>query len=111
MVSPTSTEESFFLTSDTTYVRTQFGSAVPLSSHGLMDASALSVGVIINPWDDSYEVEGPVGNGTGGPGTDVSVHVEVDHASLFNWHVVLLTISAFILGIVVVVLAFWRSAP
>ena len=49
----------FFLTSDTTYVRTQLTSAVPSS----VAATGVSVGVVINPWDDSYE--GDDGNSTG----------------------------------------------
>jgi len=112
-VSTTNSAQSFFLTSDTTYVRTQLASAVPSSagSPAALETSALSAGVIINPWDDSYEGEGPAGNGTGGQGTDTNTRVEADQVSLSDWRVVLLTISAFVVGILVAILASGRRVP
>lgn len=84
---------SFFLTSDTTYVRSQLSS----SSFSSAAATEVSVGVVINPWDDSYE--GSTGNGTDGGGAFVGVRVETTDASLVDWRVLLLTLGSFALGV------------
>lgn len=89
--------DTFFLTSETTYVHAPQAPAAPSSLS--LEATALTVGVVVNPWDDSYE--GVVTNATGGEGAGaayVGVRVEMEHANLVDWRVILLMIGAFVLG-------------
>ena len=106
-VPPTTAADSFFLTSDTTYVRSRPAADGPASA--TQARSTASVGVVINPWDDSYEGEAPTGDGAGARNVCIGVKIEMQ-TILSDWRVLLGAIVTFFLGTTVGILA-RRPAP
>lgn len=103
-IPPMTTTESFFVTPDDSYVRSQLTTNAAHTSavEGVMSAS---VSVVINPWDDSYEGEAlassgaAVEAGANSSAGDPCVGVRVETMALVHdWRVLLLAISTFVLG-------------
>lgn len=100
---------TFFLPSETTYVRSPLGQTAAATS--MVEQARVAVDVVINPWDDSYEGgDSTAGNGTaagaGAGAAYVGVRVETE---LSDWRVVLLTIAAFVVGTAVGILTTRRN--
>jgi len=95
------TEQRFFLTTDKTFVRRQLAAAQSALANPVpvveASQSSVSVGVVLNPWDDSYGDDGGNGTRSSAP-TYVGVRVETKANFLSDWQALSIALLALMLG-------------